>query len=151
MLSCSPDRLPCACVLMCLFSIITWTHSACFSTVPAFITTIIFHVPLMHVFYDQGYNDLNAYFLFVFNCQHCVAWLTFYLSLCSRRIQLSLTILLLGVGIATVTDLQLNILGSILSLLAVLTTCVAQIVSFNNTFYWSFLFHPFCCLNWILQ
>ncbi|KAI8030480.1 UDP-xylose transporter 3 [Camellia lanceoleosa] len=45
-----------------------------------------------------------------------------------RRIQLSLSILLLGVGIATVTDLQLNIMGSILSLLAVVTTCVAQIV-----------------------
>ncbi|KAL7253535.1 hypothetical protein ACSBR1_007968 [Camellia fascicularis] len=43
-----------------------------------------------------------------------------------RRIQLSLSILLLGVGIATVTDLQLNIMGSILSLLAVVTTCVAQ-------------------------
>ncbi|KAL6503793.1 UDP-xylose transporter 2 [Orobanche gracilis] len=45
----------------------------------------------------------------------------------SRSIKLSLAILLLGVGIATVTDLQLNMLGSFLSLLAVLTTCVAQI------------------------
>ncbi|THF94311.1 hypothetical protein TEA_020347 [Camellia sinensis var. sinensis] len=45
----------------------------------------------------------------------------------SRNIQLSLLILLLGVGIATVTDLQLNVLGSVLSLLAVVTTCVAQI------------------------
>jgi solute carrier family 35 protein E3 len=35
----------------------------------------------------------------------------------------------MGVGIATVTDLQLNALGSFLSLLAVITTCVAQIVS----------------------
>lgn len=43
--------------------------------------------------------------------------------------QFSLVILLLGVGIATVTDLQLNALGSVLSLLAVITTCVAQIVS----------------------
>ncbi|KAL0382210.1 UNVERIFIED_CONTAM: UDP-xylose transporter 2 [Sesamum calycinum] len=32
-------------------------------------------------------------------------------------------------GIATVTDLQLNILGSFLSLLAVVTTCVAQIMT----------------------
>lgn len=47
----------------------------------------------------------------------------------SRNIQLSLGVLLLGVGIATVTDLQLNVLGSVLSLLAVFTTCVAQIVS----------------------
>lgn len=35
----------------------------------------------------------------------------------------------MGVGIATVTDLQLNVLGSVLSLLAVITTCIAQIVS----------------------
>lgn len=52
---------------------------------------------------------------------------------CSSSIQLSLLILLLGVGIATITDVQLNALGSILSLLAVLTTCVAQIVSFTIT------------------
>ncbi|GMH19327.1 hypothetical protein Nepgr_021168 [Nepenthes gracilis] len=36
----------------------------------------------------------------------------------------------LGVGIATVTDLQLNLLGTILSSLAIATTCVAQIASF---------------------
>uniref|UniRef100_A0A6V7QRD8 Sugar phosphate transporter domain-containing protein n=1 Tax=Ananas comosus var. bracteatus TaxID=296719 RepID=A0A6V7QRD8_ANACO len=47
----------------------------------------------------------------------------------SRSIQFSLTILLLGVGIATVTDLQLNLLGSVLSLLAVFTTCIAQIMT----------------------
>ncbi|CAL0305325.1 unnamed protein product [Lupinus luteus] len=47
----------------------------------------------------------------------------------STRIQFALGILLLGVGIATVTDLQLNALGSILSLLAVITTCVAQIMT----------------------
>lgn len=52
----------------------------------------------------------------------------------SRSIQLSLLTLLIGVGIATVTDVQLNVLGSVLSLLAVVTTCVAQIVSF-----WDFL------------
>ncbi|KAH1245729.1 UDP-xylose transporter 3 [Glycine max] len=50
----------------------------------------------------------------------------------SKRVQFSLSILLLGVGIATVTDLQLNALGSFLSLLAVITTCVAQIVSFKK-------------------
>ncbi|CAL5204234.1 unnamed protein product [Lathyrus oleraceus] len=47
----------------------------------------------------------------------------------SRRIQFSLAILLFGVGIATVTDLQLNALGSFLSFLAVITTCVAQIMT----------------------
>ncbi|KAF7830878.1 UDP-xylose transporter 3-like [Senna tora] len=46
----------------------------------------------------------------------------------SKNIRVSLAILLVGVGIATVTDLQLNALGSFLSFLAVITTCVAQIV-----------------------
>ncbi|KAE8688514.1 hypothetical protein F3Y22_tig00110984pilonHSYRG00162 [Hibiscus syriacus] len=48
-----------------------------------------------------------------------------------RNVQLSLAILLVGVGIATVTDLQLNLLGSVLSLLAVVTTCIAQIMTNN--------------------
>lgn len=53
----------------------------------------------------------------------------FLTSVCSRNVQISLVVLLMGVGIATVTDLQLNVLGSVLSLLAIVTTCVAQIVS----------------------
>ncbi|KAH1255486.1 UDP-xylose transporter 3 [Glycine max] len=40
----------------------------------------------------------------------------------SKRVQFSLSILLLGVGIATVTDLQLNALGSFLSFLAMTNT-----------------------------
>lgn len=40
-----------------------------------------------------------------------------------------LTVLLMGVGIATVTDLQLNVVGSVLTLLAVVTTCIAQIMT----------------------
>ena len=51
--------------------------------------------------------------------------------LCSRNIKLSLSVLLVGVCVATVTDLQLNAVGSILSLLAIITTCIAQIVSFH--------------------
>jgi solute carrier family 35 protein E3 len=47
----------------------------------------------------------------------------------SRSIQMSLSVLLLGVGVATVTDLQLNAVGSILSLLAIITTCIAQIMT----------------------
>lgn len=54
---------------------------------------------------------------------------TLLTTICSRNVQVSLTVLLMGVGIATVTDLQLNVLGSVLSLLAIVTTCVAQIVS----------------------
>jgi solute carrier family 35, member E3 len=48
---------------------------------------------------------------------------------------MSLSVLLLGVGVATVTDLQLNAVGSVLSLLAIITTCIAQIVSLKNSSY----------------
>ncbi|KAG9445616.1 hypothetical protein H6P81_011744 [Aristolochia fimbriata] len=47
----------------------------------------------------------------------------------SQKIKLSLLVLLLGVGIASITDLKLNLLGSILSILAIATTCVSQIMT----------------------
>ncbi|KAK7257699.1 hypothetical protein RIF29_31862 [Crotalaria pallida] len=47
----------------------------------------------------------------------------------SSKIKLSLFLLLVGVGIASITDLQLNFLGTILSLLAIATTCVGQILT----------------------
>ncbi|CAO2039745.1 unnamed protein product [Urochloa humidicola] len=47
----------------------------------------------------------------------------------SETIKFSLLVLLLGVGIASVTDLKLNFLGSILSGLAIATTCVGQILT----------------------
>eukprot|EP00270_Netrium_digitus_P007769 TRINITY_DN2281_c0_g2_i2.p1 TRINITY_DN2281_c0_g2~~TRINITY_DN2281_c0_g2_i2.p1 ORF type:complete len:327 (-),score=46.98 TRINITY_DN2281_c0_g2_i2:355-1335(-) len=47
----------------------------------------------------------------------------------SGQVQLSLIILLVGVGIATVTDLELNFVGSVLSIFALVTTCVGQILT----------------------
>uniref|UniRef100_A0ACD5Z4Z9 Uncharacterized protein n=1 Tax=Avena sativa TaxID=4498 RepID=A0ACD5Z4Z9_AVESA len=47
----------------------------------------------------------------------------------SESIKFSLLVLLLGVAIASVTDLKLNALGSILSGLAIATTCVGQILT----------------------
>ncbi|KAJ0083465.1 hypothetical protein Patl1_30674 [Pistacia atlantica] len=47
----------------------------------------------------------------------------------SQQIKMSLLVLLLGVGIASVTDLQLNMLGTIISMLAIATTCVGQILT----------------------
>ncbi|CAN0898837.1 UDP-xylose transporter 1 [Linum grandiflorum] len=47
----------------------------------------------------------------------------------SQKIKFALFLLLVGVGIASVTDLQLNGLGTVLSLLAILTTCVGQILT----------------------
>ncbi|KAL4333302.1 hypothetical protein GQ457_07G034430 [Hibiscus cannabinus] len=47
----------------------------------------------------------------------------------SQNIKFSLFLLLVGVGIASITDLQLNLVGTILSLLAIATTCIAQILT----------------------
>ncbi|KAJ9698089.1 hypothetical protein PVL29_007276 [Vitis rotundifolia] len=47
----------------------------------------------------------------------------------SQKIKFSLFLLLVGVAIASVTDLQLNFVGTILSLLAIATTCVGQILT----------------------
>lgn len=52
---------------------------------------------------------------------------TFYGKSFSTMVKLSLAVLLLGVGIATVTDIELNLLGSIISALAIVCTCVTQI------------------------
>ncbi|KAI3941337.1 hypothetical protein MKW92_049746 [Papaver armeniacum] len=77
-----------------------------------------------------GFNSVGFYQMTKLAIIPCTVLLEtlFFRKLFSRSIQLSLSVLLMGVGIATVTDLQLNVLGSVLSLLAVLTTCVAQIV-----------------------
>ncbi|KAL0452657.1 UNVERIFIED_CONTAM: UDP-xylose transporter 3 [Sesamum latifolium] len=78
-----------------------------------------------------GFNSVGFYQMTKLAIIPCTVLLeTLFLSKTfSKSIKLSLAILLLGVGIATVTDLQLNILGSFLSLLAVVTTCVAQIMT----------------------
>ncbi|GMP23643.1 hypothetical protein CsSME_00001167 [Camellia sinensis var. sinensis] len=80
----------------------------------ALITALSFN------FAVTGFGILNGISIRLLNLSLCFNSVGFY--------QLSLSILLLGVGVATVTDLQLNIMGSILSLLAVVTTCVAQIM-----------------------
>ncbi|KAB2067998.1 hypothetical protein F383_01621 [Gossypium arboreum] len=78
-----------------------------------------------------GFNSVGFYQMTKLAIIPCTVLLEtlFFRKKFSRNIQLSLAILLLGVGIATVTDMQLNILGSILSLLAVVTTCIAQIMT----------------------
>ncbi|XWS29096.1 hypothetical protein CRYUN_Cryun25bG0127100 [Craigia yunnanensis] len=80
---------------------------------------------------NLGFNSVGFYQMTKLAIIPCTVLLEtlFFRKKFSRNIQLSLAILLLGVGIATVTDLQLNVLGSILSLLAVFTTCVAQIMT----------------------
>ncbi|KAK3442315.1 hypothetical protein EUGRSUZ_B02510 [Eucalyptus grandis] len=46
-----------------------------------------------------------------------------------QKIKFSLFVLILGVGIASITDLQLNFVGTVLSALAIVTTCIGQILT----------------------
>ncbi|VFQ76635.1 unnamed protein product [Cuscuta campestris] len=78
-----------------------------------------------------GFNSVGFYQMTKLAIIPCTVLLQtlFFRKQFSRNVQIALAILLFGVGIATVTDLQLNLLGSILSLLAIITTCIAQIMT----------------------
>ncbi|GAB4832050.1 UDP-xylose transporter 3 [Ancistrocladus abbreviatus] len=78
-----------------------------------------------------GFNSVGFYQMTKLAIIPCTVFLetVFLKKKFSQSIQLSLAVLLFGVGVATVTDLQLNLLGSVLSALAVVTTCVAQIMT----------------------
>lgn len=78
-----------------------------------------------------GFNSVGFYQMTKLAIIPCTVLLqTLFLRMkFSTLIQLSLAILLGGVGIATVTDLELNTKGTLISLAAIVTTCVAQIMT----------------------
>eukprot|EP00271_Cylindrocystis_brebissonii_P013441 TRINITY_DN33273_c0_g1_i1.p1 TRINITY_DN33273_c0_g1~~TRINITY_DN33273_c0_g1_i1.p1 ORF type:complete len:396 (+),score=102.36 TRINITY_DN33273_c0_g1_i1:119-1189(+) len=78
-----------------------------------------------------GFNSVGFYQMTKLAIIPCTVLLqTLFLRLkFSLAIQMSLAVLLGGVGIATVTDLELNLKGTVLSLFAIVTTCVAQIMT----------------------
>nr|BAB41206.1 putative glucose-6-phosphate/phosphate-tranlocat or [Oryza sativa Japonica Group] len=78
-----------------------------------------------------GFNSVGFYQMTKLAIIPCTVILEtlFFRKKFSRSIQLSLSVLLFGVGVATVTDLQLNAVGSVLSSLAIITTCIAQIMT----------------------
>jgi len=78
-----------------------------------------------------GFNSVGFYQMTKLAIIPCTVLLEtlFFQKDFSQKIQFSLVILLVGVSITTVTELQLNLLGSVLSLLAIVTTCVAQIMT----------------------
>ncbi|CAK9275288.1 unnamed protein product [Sphagnum jensenii] len=78
-----------------------------------------------------GFNSVGFYQMTKLAIIPCTVFLetVFLRKQFSKRIQLSLLMLLVGVGIATVTDMQLNLLGAVISLFTIVTTCVAQIMT----------------------
>ncbi|CAI5525922.1 unnamed protein product [Closterium sp. Naga37s-1] len=78
-----------------------------------------------------GFNSVGFYQmakLAIIPCTVCLQILFLKMRF-SLQVQASLLVLLLGVGIATVTDLELNFVGTVLAALAIVSTCVAQIMT----------------------
>lgn len=76
-----------------------------------------------------GFNSVGFYQMTKLAIIPCTVMMhtIYYGKKYSSSIKGALGILLLGVGIATVTDMQLNGLGTFMSVCAVITTCVSQI------------------------
>jgi solute carrier family 35 protein E3 len=76
-----------------------------------------------------GFNSVGFYQMTKLAIIPCTVGIqtAFYAKRFSREVKASLAVLLLGVAVATVTDVRLNFLGTVVSLLAVATTCVSQI------------------------
>ena len=76
-----------------------------------------------------GFNSVGFYQMTKLAIIPCTVGIqtAFYAKRFSREVKTSLAVLLLGVAVATVTDVRLNFLGTVVSLLAVATTCVSQI------------------------
>ncbi|KAJ7255420.1 hypothetical protein O6H91_Y415800 [Diphasiastrum complanatum] len=88
--------------------------------------------PLGSLTFSLGFNSVGFYQMTKLAIIPCTVLLetVFLPKQFSANVQLSLILLLIGVGIATITDLQLNMLDPSYLCFAILTTCVAQIVSF---------------------
>ena len=76
-----------------------------------------------------GFNSVGFYQMTKLAIIPCTVGIqtAFYAKRFSRETKASLAVLLLGVAAATVTDVRLNFLGTVVSLFAVATTCVSQI------------------------
>lgn len=78
-----------------------------------------------------GFNSVGFYQMTKLAIIPCTVLLqTLFLKMkFSTGVQASLMVLLGGVGIATVTDLELNFVGTVLGILAIITTCIGQIMT----------------------
>ena len=76
-----------------------------------------------------GFNSVGFYQMTKLAIIPCTVGIqtVFYAKQFSGRVKAALGVLLGGVAVATVTDLELNTVGSVMSVCAVVTTCVSQI------------------------
>lgn len=78
-----------------------------------------------------GYNSVGTYQMAKLVCIPCTAWVQYKMLgvKLSQKEVISLAILLFGVGIATVTDLELNFWGSVYAACAILCTVAGQVLT----------------------
>ncbi|KAL5990622.1 UDP-xylose transporter 1 [Asimina triloba] len=97
------------------------------------VTFFTLHVAHRFNFFEPKSVDMKTVMLFGVINGVSIGFLNLSLGFNSvgfyQKIKVSLLVLLLGVGVASITDLQLNLLGSVLSVLAIATTCVGQIMT----------------------
>lgn len=78
---------------------------------------------------NLAYNSVGLYQMSKLMCVPCILLFQYFMQkqTVSRPILFSLVILLLGIGLATVSDVSLNFTGSVMALLAILSTTLCQI------------------------
>ena len=64
----------------------------------------------------------------------------------STKVIVSVVIVAFGVGVCTVTDVEINVKGFLCALVAVFCTSLQQIVSIPNILLPGYYFVVFCCL-----
>eukprot|EP00238_Polyblepharides_amylifera_P000223 CAMPEP_0196573058 /NCGR_PEP_ID=MMETSP1081-20130531/3021_1 /TAXON_ID=36882 /ORGANISM="Pyramimonas amylifera, Strain CCMP720" /LENGTH=274 /DNA_ID=CAMNT_0041890627 /DNA_START=444 /DNA_END=1268 /DNA_ORIENTATION=+ len=106
-----------------------WFEAKSLEFKPLIIFSVLNGISIGFLNLSLGFNSVGFYQmtkLAIIPCTVCLQSL-FYSKRFSSSVKAALAVLLLGVGVATVTDLQLNFLGSMLSLAAIVTTCISQI------------------------
>lgn len=106
-----------------------WFEAKSMELRPLIIFSTISSVSIGFLNLSLGMNSVGFYQMTKLAIIPCTVTMQslFYGKRFSLMVKVALGVLLGGVGVATVTDLQLNFMGSLMSLFAVVTTCISQI------------------------
>jgi len=106
-----------------------WFEPKAMELRPLIIFSTISGISIGFLNLSLGLNSVGFYQMTKLAIIPCTVTLQslFYGKRFGFMVKVALGVLLGGVGVATVTDLQLNFMGSLMSLCAVATTCISQI------------------------
>lgn len=65
----------------------------------------------------------------------------------SREVKTAVMVVVIGVGVCTVTDVKVNLKGFVCACLAVVSSSLQQIVSVFQCFYFNLLYHGVTCID----